>query len=239
MDVHRSFTTIKAIDPTAMTNVLRTYAYYNPVVEYCQGMNFIVGFLYLLLQDETTTFKFFKTLLDKFKMDNLFKQDVPLLRSYFYQMDRLIYLHYPNLTINLRNEGINSSFFTAGWFITLFTYSLQYSKEDKPSEMLVTIWDGFLLYGWKAIFKTALFIVGELEEKIVEGRFDEIMMMLGELPKSKFMNSPETAKKLRDSFSKIKVTNKMLECLNNEYTEILQRAEKQFEKPPEVNFFGS
>lgn len=236
MDVHRSFTLLKSIDPAALINILKTYAYYDPNIQYCQGMNFIVGFLYLLLQDESLSFNFLNALIEKFKMGQLYSQDVPLLRAIFYQMDRLIYLHYPHLTSGLRNEGINSSHFTSAWFITLFTYSLQYSKDEKPSEMLMTIWNGFLLYGWKAIFKTALFIIGEFEERILEGKFDEVMVMLGDLPKSTFMYSHETAVKLKASFRKIKVTKRMLAYLYKEYCEVIEKVKNQTKTQVENGF---
>jgi len=221
MDVQRSFTSIKAITPEALINILRTYAYYNPEVEYCQGMNFIVGYLYLLLRDEKLAFTFLKTLIEKFGMDQLFAQNVPLLKKYFYQMDRLLHIHYPNLTSYFRNEGINASYFTSAWFITLFTYALQYNKDEIPSEMLLAIWDGFLLYGWKSIFKTGLFIINALSDKILQSRFDQIMIMLGELPKNTFLQDPATAIEFRKKYGKIKVTNEMLEKLSEEYIEAI------------------
>ena len=57
MDVQRSFTKIKEIDPEILTNILKTYAFFNPEIEYCQGMNFVAGFLYLFFRDEETAFK--------------------------------------------------------------------------------------------------------------------------------------------------------------------------------------
>lgn len=35
MDVQRSFTKMKCVDPTALTNILKTYAFFNPEIEYC------------------------------------------------------------------------------------------------------------------------------------------------------------------------------------------------------------
>ncbi len=57
MDVQRSFTKIKEIDPIVLTNILKTYAFFNPEIEYCQGMNFIAGFLLLVFKDEELSFK--------------------------------------------------------------------------------------------------------------------------------------------------------------------------------------
>ncbi len=98
MDVHRSFNNIQAISSDSMISILRCYALHNPEIEYCQGMNFIIGFLILIFKNqEDHAFQFFVTLVEKFQMGSLFKENVPLLRLYFYQMERLIAIHLPNL----------------------------------------------------------------------------------------------------------------------------------------------
>ena len=48
---------MKFLDPTVLINILKSYAFFNPEVEYCQGMNFIAGYLYLVFKDEETSFK--------------------------------------------------------------------------------------------------------------------------------------------------------------------------------------
>lgn len=35
MDVQRSFTQMKELDPLILTNILKTYAFFNPEIEYC------------------------------------------------------------------------------------------------------------------------------------------------------------------------------------------------------------
>ena len=35
MDVQRSFTRTKDLDPVILTNILKTYAFFNPEIEYC------------------------------------------------------------------------------------------------------------------------------------------------------------------------------------------------------------
>lgn len=48
---------MKDVDPVILTNILKTYAFFNPEIEYCQGMNFIAGFLYIVFRDEENAFK--------------------------------------------------------------------------------------------------------------------------------------------------------------------------------------
>jgi Rab-GTPase-TBC domain len=58
---------MKSVDPTVLTNILKTYAFFNPEIEYCQGMNFVAGFLFIckallfsliiVFRDEEKSFK--------------------------------------------------------------------------------------------------------------------------------------------------------------------------------------
>ncbi len=216
-DVHRSFAGNKAISHSAMQNVLRAYAQANRKVEYCQGMNFIVGFIYLIMQDEARTFKFFSRLIEEYKMGELFTQDVPLLKRYFYQIDRLFYIHCPELSESFRSEGVSASYFTSAWFMTLFTHSLQYSKEGSPSPVLLAIWDAFLLHGWKALFKVGLYIIKELRTNLLDAKFDDLMLTLGSLPRSELMQGEESGRRLRAFLPAVKVTNSTLAQLAAEY----------------------
>ena len=53
MDVQRSFHNLRHIvKPEMLNNILKTYAFFNPEIEYCQGMNFVAGFLFLVFRDE-------------------------------------------------------------------------------------------------------------------------------------------------------------------------------------------
>ena len=57
LDVARSAHNMPGVDPQVLTDILKTYAYYNKEIEYCQGMNFIAGFLLMVLKDEQIAFK--------------------------------------------------------------------------------------------------------------------------------------------------------------------------------------
>jgi hypothetical protein len=47
---------MKGIAPENLSRILFSYAVVNPKLDYCQGMNFIAGFLFLFLKDEALTF---------------------------------------------------------------------------------------------------------------------------------------------------------------------------------------
>jgi len=219
-DVKRSFKNFERIDAESLANILITYAYHNPEVGYCQGMNFIAGFLYLILQDESKAFVFLNRIIGKYEMNELYSKNIPLLKKHFYKMDRLLYMYYPELTACLRNEGINSSLFSSTWFITLFTNSLQANDELEPNTFLLAIWDTFLLYGWKAIYKTGLFIIGKLEPQLMKSKFDQMMMTFTELIKGNSFKEKILSAEFKQRFSEIKLTNITLELLSKEYKKV-------------------
>lgn len=124
LDVLRSFNNIDVLGEQELSNILKTYAFYNPEIEYCQGMNFVAGFFFLFFRDETHSFKALLGLIQRFDLTKLFNQKLPILKEYFYTTDRIISMYVPDLHAHFKNETISSSLFCSAWFITLFSNSL-------------------------------------------------------------------------------------------------------------------
>lgn len=78
-----------------LVNILKTYAFFNPEIEYCQGMNFVAGFLFLVFRDEQEAFKALMRVADHFDMSHLYMKELPKLKLFFYQLDRLIAIQTP------------------------------------------------------------------------------------------------------------------------------------------------
>lgn len=111
MDVNRSYTNVKNLNQTALKNILRTYAFYNAEIKYCQGMNFLAGFLFMFFKDESTTFRAFCGLFENLEMTELFQNDLEKLKLFFYKMDRLVSMYLPDLYTHLKNECVQSSLY--------------------------------------------------------------------------------------------------------------------------------
>jgi Rab-GTPase-TBC domain len=60
------------VDSEVLLSVLRTYALFNPVIEYCQGMNYVAGFLLMVFKDPEVTFKALITIVERFGIADLF-----------------------------------------------------------------------------------------------------------------------------------------------------------------------
>ena len=68
-------------------------------------MNFIAGFLFLTLgKQESFAFAVMREIIERFSMSELFNAELPMLKLMFYQLDRLISIHLPDLHQHFKDE---------------------------------------------------------------------------------------------------------------------------------------
>jgi hypothetical protein len=214
MDVNRSYQDRSDIHQS-LKNVLKTYAFYNPDVSYCQGMNFIAGTFLLLFRDEGLSFKCLIGLVKKFEMGKIFEVGVPKLRCMLYQLDQLIEIRLPNVHKVFKLEGVSSGYFSSPWFLTIFSSNLQ-----NRIKTLHEIWDYFFIKGWKVVFKASIAILKILEPKIVRSSFDEIMSLI---TGSNLISEEEIFnERFIEVVKKVKVTKRLLMQIEQDYQNILQ-----------------
>eukprot|EP00826_Nyctotherus_ovalis_P056830 TRINITY_DN7752_c0_g1_i13.p1 TRINITY_DN7752_c0_g1~~TRINITY_DN7752_c0_g1_i13.p1 ORF type:complete len:879 (+),score=227.97 TRINITY_DN7752_c0_g1_i13:690-3326(+) len=219
MDVERTFRPDGVMDPKAILDILLAYSCYNCKISYCQGMNFIAGLLFRVYQDEATAFKAFVQLIKLFNLSGLYVQDIPLLKRFLFQLNRLVSLFLPKLSEHLKNENFGVAMYATTWFMTLFAHVFGYLKEDDVPEGLLVIWDEFLIHGWKTIFKAGIFILSEFEEKLLKLKFEEIAPVIGNMTIHTIFESEGFTYRFKMGMRKVKVTSKMLAELEKEYNE--------------------
>jgi hypothetical protein len=67
IDVKRSFHKLSILSAENLTSILKVCAATNPTLNYCQGMNFMAGFLYLAMDCyESLGFGVMRAVIDKF-----------------------------------------------------------------------------------------------------------------------------------------------------------------------------
>ena len=189
LDVQRSFNNTESISSDNLSNILKTYAFYNPEIEYCQGMNFLAGFFYFYYKDEERAFKAMLGLIQKFELTELFNTTLPRLKLYFYILDRLISMYLPELHEHFRNEFINSSLFSSAWFITCFCNTISHQKTADLHENLLFFWDNFVIDGYLVIFRVAIILLGIFEDKLLPLSFEEMLNCIVDIPKILFSKS--------------------------------------------------
>ena len=224
LDVARSYQNSTVVPSESLKNILLVYSFYNPEVGYCQGMNYIAGTIFAQFQDEEASLKFMVALIEKFKMTELFTTDLPKLKQFFYQLDRLISMELPELHELFKQINIGAGHFCAPWFITLFASHLQ----SRPG-VLSRLWDLFLFDGWKTMFKAAIVILRRLSKELVNANFEDIMFAL-----SSIQGSQPVVDVFDENFIKsvqmVNITNTLLREIEEEYVHLRKRAEKHTKK---------
>eukprot|EP00826_Nyctotherus_ovalis_P045038 TRINITY_DN4929_c0_g1_i48.p1 TRINITY_DN4929_c0_g1~~TRINITY_DN4929_c0_g1_i48.p1 ORF type:complete len:908 (+),score=258.63 TRINITY_DN4929_c0_g1_i48:153-2876(+) len=237
-DVQRSFADANPSFALSVKNILRAYAHYNTKVEYCQGMHSVAGFLLHFLKSEAIAFKALTQIFNKFEMSCFFAKDVVALKRCFFQLDRLLFHHYPSLAEHLRNEEIEADLYSPTWFLTFFTGIMSYSKEIAVPPGLIAVWDFFIIDGWKAIFKTWMFIFSELQDKLLDAKFEEIMGLLGNLRNTSAFHS--SAGKLRAFLNQKNITRRTLRIIEQEFDSIAEEGQEDIEDEfPDMPFKGN
>jgi len=129
----------------AVSRILKCYSLYNPSIEYCQGMSYIVSFLFAVTKDESQTFNIFSSIVDKMKLIDLFKIDSKLLKLLIFQFIKIIPLLIPDLSEKFKEEKIYCQYFSHPWFLTLFSYLYHLQKQKEISKFLISTWNLLIL----------------------------------------------------------------------------------------------
>ncbi|KAI7808758.1 growth hormone-regulated TBC protein 1 [Triplophysa rosa] len=103
----------------ALFNVLLAYGHHNKDVGYCQGMNFVAGYLLIITKDEEKSFWLMDALLGKILPDYYTRNMLGL------QMDQevlgeLIRLKVPNVWKVLNQHNVMWTLVVSRWFICLY-----------------------------------------------------------------------------------------------------------------------
>ena len=182
----------------SLMRVLDAVCNCNRDIGYCQGMNYIGGFLIQILPTEEDSFWILQSLLNDFKLKNLFKPGLVQLKTLCFQLDCLMQNYLPQVRDRLKDCGVSTEIYSAKWFLTLLTYEL-------PSQMLMKVWDLFFLKGWKIFFKVILALLTIFKDLLLNSDPSSIPHLLKSIPKR--LKSEESLLKLA---LQIKVTKRLL-----------------------------
>jgi hypothetical protein len=229
-DLNRTLSEIYDINQNDTQNYLyrqlRAFSSVDKTVAYCQGMNFIAGFL-LLISDfnEVDCFYmllnlFSETFSSNFGIRGFYTEEFPLLKAYLYAFEFHFQKKFPKLFKHFKDLEIPDEVWIAKWFQTLYTICL-------PLTILIRFWDCLFSSGLEFLVSFSLGLIQQLEKDLLklEDAFDviEFFKKLGpfftNLSNSKLhLNIDEilhNAKKLNISKSSIQELIKEYEKKNN------------------------
>lgn len=127
---------------------------------YCQGMNFIVGFILTVTNfDEIKSYYILKNIFPGIK--GYFETGFPLLKKNINLFYKLFSKLYPKLNTHFAKNDVFAQFWVGRWLQTLFTLSL-------PFDELCFIWDLLLIKGFNFSIYISLAIVYYLEKYLMK-----------------------------------------------------------------------
>ena len=170
-DLHRTLSedNIFLLEDTRKTlyRLLKSFAIYDREVSYCQGMNFIAGFL-LIMSDFNEIDSFYmllsiftKKYSNKFGIRGFYINEFPMLRFYVYQFDHIFMKFLPDLKKHFDMLEVPNELWVGKWFQALYTNCLTY-------EMVTRLWDCLIINGLIFLHNFTLSILQYLEQDLLK-----------------------------------------------------------------------
>lgn len=141
-------------------------------------MNYIASFIYHLVKNERETFYIMLGLFTHTEYKIMFINDLQRLKQLFYIFDRLLTLNLPEVNNYLKMNTILCNYFCSPWFITLFTNSYQFKVNENPPQIIIKIWDDFILNGWEALMKAGIVLLKIKEDNLLFMKYEELLHYL-------------------------------------------------------------
>jgi len=160
----------------SLRNVLLSYSTRNSSVGYCQGMNFVVSRLLLIMGNEEQTFWLFLQIMEKM-VSLIYYADLTGIIIETTLIETLLPIYLPELHdfLEKNNFNLTISNFIHKWMVCIFTQTLKI-------EMVYTFLDFFFIDGCISLVKNSLFIFASLQEEIMQqDSFEEIYTVLTEV----------------------------------------------------------
>ncbi|XP_076016652.1 growth hormone-regulated TBC protein 1-like [Genypterus blacodes] len=146
----------------ALFNVLLAYGHHNKAVGYCQGMNFIAGYLIIITKDEEQSFWLMDALLGRILPD-YYSPAMLGLKTDQMVLGELVKAKAPAVgQLMAQYLGI-WTLVVSRWFICLYIDIL-------PIETVLRIWDCIFYEGSKVLFRVALTLILQHQTVILQAR---------------------------------------------------------------------
>ena len=200
-----------------LLNILFAVSLTNDGIKYCQGMNFISCVLYEIFGEEEA----FYILLSFFKNTEyplIYAKDLKKLKIFFYVFERIVQLYEPELSSYLNSHNVDVNNFLPPWFITLFTSSHQYLRNEQDNtNLIIRILDNFVVSGWKGMMSVGIALLHNFEEVLMNKKYEAMMeFLINDMVKSEFFEN-KNKDKLEEYFETIKINKNLIKNIEFEY----------------------
>ena len=185
----------------AASNILKSINTLDCCIDYYQGINFVILFIYQILNhDEEKTFYFMLGLEKNTKYHELFKDDLAELVIFFKVFEKILEINIPEIFYAFLDKQIMTQFFSTSWFVTLFTSEIVEFTKEKAPKFLLMAFESFIFGGWSGIINAGLSLCYYNRSKILEYNGNDLMKyMIADINKINNF-SEEEFEKIHKSF---------------------------------------
>ena len=169
----------KEKNENSLYNVLKAFWNIDNEIGYCQGMNYITGFLLIntdfneinafLLLISIFSNTFFKRKKNSFSLRGLYFEEFPLLYFFIFIFDDLLSKHIPKLRNHLLKNDITNDVWIIKWFQTAFTIILPINWSKK-------LWDNILATDFFFIIKFSISLCLSLLKDLMQLNEQQLIM---------------------------------------------------------------
>ena len=197
-------------------NILISFVFSEEKIKYVQGINGITGFLYDLTENEEDTFYLLISLFIMTQIRDIFEDsNFQILKTFFYTIERLVYLYLPKIYSKLKDNNIELSFFMSAYFVSLYTILYPSLPKDDIS-FIIHLYDDFIFDGWQSFFSVWLSILKYHEIKILNIPNDKLLDFLTNKIKDSELFKKENYQKFSEIKKKFKISEELVKNLQNE-----------------------
>ena len=224
LDVARTFfVEDKEANQEKIRHIFKTLVEAIPEISYSQGMNYIGAFVLNMFKsikeenDEEEAFYLLLGLFTSTKYGELFKNNLQLMKKFYFIFERLISIFIPELYIFFINNRINISCFITSWFITLFTNAYQHTNLKYEPKILIKIFDLFFFSGWNSIIVTSIFLIKNSETKILSLGSEKLLYFLNnDIIKGNYFGN-ENLDEFMHIFNNFKIDEELIKSIEKEF----------------------
>lgn len=191
-DIQRDLTRSSLTSPHLLHKLLVHLCERFPDVGYCQGMHFVVEFVFNTVKSEEITRSLMVRLMNPpYSLAEVWKTGLPRAKLVSFQLDQLVQLRLPRLSSHFQSLDLPFEVLVTPWILTLFT-----QLTHIPAETLEFIWDLFIVKGWVAVVTVALVVLQGCETEVVGKSLEDTMALFDKDFKTDFTR----IKRLYDQF---------------------------------------
>jgi hypothetical protein len=155
-----------------LRRILLAYARYNPAIGYCQSMNYLAGFAFVVLGSEESAFWLLVAVMEERLYPGTHSTDLSGSLIEFNTLHKLLRIYFPKLARHLDACECHLAFICCKWILCVFA-------DNFPPETAARVWDCFLVEGSKIFHRISMAILARASDELFKSNdIGEMMCVL-------------------------------------------------------------